>query len=156
VRTIMADAAKNGLPGDHHFYISFDTRAEGVEMSPRLRAQYPEEITIILQHQFWDLAVTEENFSVGMSFGGVPEKLTVPFDAIKGFFDPSVQFGLQFETILTQSEDGAPVAAENNAETKIGAAPRPLPDPANPEAAEAKGEKPAGADIVRFDRFRKK
>jgi uncharacterized protein len=99
VRHVLADAAKNGLPGDHHFYISFDTGAEGVRISPRLREQYPEEITIILQHQFWDLSVNEEGFEVGLSFGGVPERLVVPFAAIKGFFDPSVQFGLQFETI---------------------------------------------------------
>ena len=99
VRNVLADAAKKGLPGDHHFYISFDTQAEGVRMSDRLRAQYPEEMTVILQHQFWDLAVNEQGFEVGMSFGGIPEKLAIPFDAISGFFDPSVQFGLQFEEI---------------------------------------------------------
>ncbi len=97
VRNVLADAAKKGLPGDHHFYISFDTQADGVRMSDRLRAQYPEEMTVILQHQFWDLAVNESGFEVGMSFGGIPEKLAIPFDAISGFFDPSVQFGLQFE-----------------------------------------------------------
>ena len=99
MRNVLADAAKNGLPGEHHFYISFDTGAEGVRMSDRLREQHPQEITIILQHQFWDLAVTDEHFEVGLSFNGVPEKLVVPFAAVKGFFDPSVQFGLQFETI---------------------------------------------------------
>jgi len=99
VRNVLADAAKKGLPGDHHFYISFDTQADGVRMSDRLRAQYPEEMTVILQHQFWDLAVNEHGFEVGMSFGGIPEKLAIPFDAISGFFDPSVQFGLQFEEI---------------------------------------------------------
>ena len=99
VRNVLADAAKKGLPGDHHFYISFDTQADGVRMSDRLRAQYPQEMTVILQHQFWDLAVTEQGFEVGMSFGGIPEKLAIPFDAISGFFDPSVQFGLQFEEI---------------------------------------------------------
>lgn len=99
VRNVLADAAKKGLPGDHHFYISFDTQADGVRMSDRLRAQYPEEMTVILQHQFWDLAVNEQGFEVGMSFGGIPEKLAIPFDAISGFFDPSVQFGLQFEEI---------------------------------------------------------
>ena len=85
VRTVLADAAKNGLPGEHHFYISFDTRAEGVRLSPRMLAQYPEEMTIVLQHQFWDLMVTEDGFEVGLSFGGVPERLAVPFAAIKGF-----------------------------------------------------------------------
>jgi len=99
VRNVLTDAAKKGLPGDHHFYISFDTTADGVRMSDRLRAQYPEEMTVILQHQFWDLAVSDSGFEVGMSFGGIPEKLAIPFDAISGFFDPSVQFGLQFEEI---------------------------------------------------------
>ncbi|MBS0533830.1 MAG: hypothetical protein JSR72_07205 [Proteobacteria bacterium] len=105
VRNVLSDTAKKGLPGDHHFYISFQTHAEGVRLSDRLRAQYPEEMTIILQYQFWDLAVTEQGFEVGMSFGGIPEKLYVPFSAITGFFDPSVQFGLQFEEI---GEDQTP------------------------------------------------
>src|SRR6476661_2671412 len=99
VHSVLTDTAKKGLPGDHHFYISFDTHADGVRMSDRLRAQYPEEMTIILQHQFWDLKVGEEDFEVGLSFGGITERLTVPFEAINGFFDPSVQFGLQFETL---------------------------------------------------------
>jgi uncharacterized protein len=106
VRNVLTDAAKKGLPGDHHFYISFNTQADSVRMSDRLRAQYPEEMTVILQHQFWDLAVTEQGFEVGMSFGGIPEKLAIPFDAITGFFDPSVQFGLQFEQIAESQTDG--------------------------------------------------
>src|SRR5436853_5925988 len=89
VRRVLMDAAKNGLPGEHHFYISLDTRADGVRLSPRMLAEYPKEITIVLQHQFWDLVVTEEGFEVGMSFGGVPERVAVPFTAIKGFLDPS-------------------------------------------------------------------
>src|SRR3954451_23471259 len=99
VRTVLSDAAKNGLPGEHHFYISFDTRAENVQLSQRMRAQYPAEMTIVLQHQFWDLVVSDEGFEVGLSFGGVPERLVVPFAAIKGFADPSVQFAVQFEEI---------------------------------------------------------
>ena len=82
VRRVVADAAKNGLPGDHHFYISFDTRAPGVKLSPRLREQYPDEMAIVLQHQFWDLLVTENGLEVGLSFGGIPERLGVPFGAI--------------------------------------------------------------------------
>src|SRR5215471_856937 len=99
VRTVLSDAAKNGLPGEHHFYITFDTRAEGVALSQRMRTQYPAEMTIVLQHQFWDLAVGADTFEVGLSFGGVPERLRVPFAAIQGFVDPSVQFGLQFEPL---------------------------------------------------------
>src|SRR5262245_46332337 len=96
VRTVLNDAAANGLPGEHHFYISFDTRADGVQLSPRMLAQYPQEMTVVLQHQFWDLMVTEDGFEVGVSFGGIPERLAVPFAAVEGFFDASVQFGLQF------------------------------------------------------------
>ena len=83
------------MPGEHHFYISFNTEFPGVRISPRLREKYPEEMTIVLQHQFWDLAVTEHGFEVGLSFSNVPEKLYVPFEAVTGFFDPSVKFGLQ-------------------------------------------------------------
>lgn len=133
VRNVLTDAAKKGLPGDHHFYISFNTRADGVRMSDRLRAQYPEEMTVILQHQFWDLAVTEHGFEVGMSFGGIPEKLAIPFDAITGFFDPSVQFGLQFEQIAegdqkpdSKKPDGkkTQLTSVNTAETASKATPK--------------------------------
>ncbi len=117
VRNVLIDVAKNDrLPGDHHFYISFDTRADGVRMSDRLRAQYPEEITIILQHQFWGLAVHDTAFEVGLSFGGVPEKLNVPFAAINEFVDPSVQFGLRFEEILEGA--AVPDAADKPAKKK--------------------------------------
>ena len=104
VRTVMTDAAKKGLLGEHHFKISFDTTAPGVKMSPRLREQYPQEMTIVLQHQFWDLEVRDEDFEVGLSFSGMPERLRVPFEAITGFFDPSVEFGLQFATVTTGEE----------------------------------------------------
>src|SRR3954464_14837958 len=108
VRRVLADVAKVGaLPGEHHFYVTFDTRAPGVKLSARMREQYPEEMTIVLQHQFWDLAVSDAHFEVALSFNGISEKLHVPLDAIKGFFDPSVQFGLQFET-LTEAKDDAP------------------------------------------------
>lgn len=159
VRNVLTDAAKKGLPGDHHFYISFDTHADGVTLSDRLRAQYPEEMTVILQHQFWDLAVTDQGFGVGMSFGGVPEKLFVPFAAIRGFFDPSVQFGLQFEEI---AEGDAKPAASPSKKTRLpvsavpaAAAPTVVPTAADPEPP--KPDKPTGGgEVVRLDRFRKK
>jgi hypothetical protein len=167
VRTVLADTAKNGLPGEHHFYISFDTNADGVHMSARLREQYPQEMTIILQHQFWDLAVGDDSFEVGLSFGGVPERLTVPFEAVKGFFDPSVQFGLQFETIGEQPETD--VASDKRREKKPSAQkparakPKvpaaPVPAPANPSAvveAEQPDKPAGGGEVVRLDRFRKK
>jgi uncharacterized protein len=97
VRTILARVAKSGLPGEHHFYIAFNTAAPGVSMSPRLKAKYPEEMTVVLQHRFWDLTVTDERFDVKLTFDGIPERLVVPFAAIKVFFDPSVPYGLQFE-----------------------------------------------------------
>lgn len=97
VRKVLARTAKNGLAGDHHFYISFDTEAPGVTLSKRLKEKYPREMTIVLQHRFWDLIVTEERFEVKLTFDGIPERLVVPFAALKVFFDPSVRFGLQFE-----------------------------------------------------------
>ena len=112
VRRVLSDVAKTGsLPGEHHFYVTFDTRSPGVKLSPRLREQYPEEMTIVLQHQFWDLAVTDAHFEVALSFNGISEKLHVPLEAIKGFFDPSVQFGLQFET-ATEGPREIPAATE--------------------------------------------
>jgi hypothetical protein len=169
VRKVLMNAAKDGLPGEHHFYISFDTRAEGVRLSPRMRAQYPEEMTVVLQHQFWDLEVTENGFEVGVSFGGIPERVAVPFTAVKGFFDPSVQFGLQFEEMAdaedsSQAEETA--AAESNAtrplqeHKAIAPAAAAVPVAANPEPArapsDAEGDKSAGGEIVQLDRFRKK
>ncbi|GAB4067098.1 hypothetical protein KHC28_04940 [Ancylobacter sonchi] len=106
VRRVLTDVARDGLPGEHHLYVSFDTRAPGVRLSNRLKERYPEEMTIVLQHQFWDLVVTELFFEVGLSFNGIPERLHVPFDALKGFFDPSVKFGLQFEP--PSAEEAAP------------------------------------------------
>lgn len=167
VRKVLTDAAKSGLPGEHHFSISFKTDAEGVKMSPRLREQFPQEMTIILQYQFWDLKVTDTGFEVGLSFGGVPEKLAVPFAAIKSFFDPSVQFGLQFETIEAEAADTAapktpePVKPAADAETLAAveaqsASTKPAQaKPASAKAEEAASERPTG-EVVRLDRFRKK
>jgi hypothetical protein len=150
VRRVLQDAAKNGLPGEHHFFISFDTQAEGVRMSGRLREQYPKDMTIILQHQFWDLRVDDDHFEIGLSFGGVPERLVIPFAAIKGFFDPSVQFGLQFETVTIGEQEPSPEApAEQPTTTAKEAAPAPA------RSAEPEPAKP-GAEVVRLDRFRKK
>jgi hypothetical protein len=159
VRSVLADAAKNGLPGEHHFYIAFDTKAPGVRLSARLREQYPEEMTIILQHQFWDLAVGQDGFEVGLSFGGIPERLGVPFEAIKGFFDPSVQFGMQFEA---DTESAGEPAGTKQPDKAIAKPERPLavagPAEAKSEPPETgTGEQPAsGAEVVRLDRFRKK
>ena len=85
VRKVLTDAAREGLSGEHHFYVSFRTEAPGVRISQRLREKYPQDMTIVLQHQFWDLGVTEHTFEVGLSFSGVPERLLVPFDALTGY-----------------------------------------------------------------------
>ncbi|MFE1603064.1 SspB family protein [Methylobacterium sp. ID0610] len=105
VRKVLGDAAREGLAGEHHFYVSFRTDYPGVRISQRLREKYPQDMTIVLQHQFWDLGVTEHSFEVGLSFSGVPERLLVPFEAVTGFFDPSVQFGLKFELGDGQASD---------------------------------------------------
>jgi uncharacterized protein len=134
VRKILGDAVKNGLSGDHHFYISFRTDFPGVRLSNRLREKYPQEMTIILQHQFWDLGVTEHAFEVGLSFSGIPERLLVPFEAVTGFFDPSVQFGLKFEVSETAQErqDDPSVATTVNRSAR-GAASEPAEiTPKNP------------------------
>src|ERR1700693_958010 len=83
IRRVLVDAAVKGLPGDHHFFITFDTRAEGVRVSARLRSSYPEDMTIVLQHQFWDLAVDDDHFEVGLAFNGIPERLHIPLKAVK-------------------------------------------------------------------------
>jgi hypothetical protein len=155
VRKVLTDTAKSGLPGEHHFSISFLTNAEGVKVSPRLREQFPQEMTIILQYQFWDLKVTDQAFEVGLSFGGVPEKIAVPFAAIKSFFDPSVQFGLQFETIETEAEAEAAPAAAAPAEIQAPVAEAPAAEDAKPQPAAAAPDRPSG-EVVRLDRFRKK
>ncbi|CAN1722935.1 Stringent starvation protein B [Hyphomicrobium sp. 1Nfss2.1] len=108
VRAVLSQAAKSGLPGDHHFYISFDTAASGVVLSKRLKEKYPSEMTIVLQHRFWDLAVNEDEFEVKLTFDGIPERLVVPYTAIRVFFDPSVRYGIQFE-----DPDAAPEGSES-------------------------------------------
>ena len=178
IRSVLTEAATKGLPGEHHFFITFDTRAEGVQISPRIKASYPQEMTIVLQHQFWDLKVTEDDFEVGLAFNGIPERLHVPLKAVKAFQDPSVQFGLQF---TVEPEAGAaaepPAPAVDRRKAKPAAKQDAKPDLAKPEATksetskpepkaepkrdqEDKGKKdePAGTsgEVVRLDRFRKK
>jgi hypothetical protein len=176
VRDVLSEAARNkGMPGEHHFFITFDTTAEDARLSDRLRAQYPEEMTIVLQHQFWDLKVTDDAFEVGLSFGGVAERLLVPFDAIKAFSDPSVQFTLQFETLAEAPDEDIDEAEEGDTPSQPSQGKHPEPArkqpsgtsvPASPLPARAESEnapdqpdKPGdkgGAEVVRLDRFRKK
>jgi hypothetical protein len=167
VRKVLSEVARTGLPGEHHFFVTFATRAPGVRVSSRLLAQYPEEMTIVLQHQFWDLNVTEHAFEVGLSFNNIPERLLVPFTAIKAFADPSVQFGLQFEIAKIAPEtDEEPAAAEPAKPVAVAPvtelAPQPAPAP-QPATAAAEGEEESeaetaapAAEVVSLDAFRKK
>src|SRR4051812_12277239 len=98
VREVLRRVSITGLPGEHHFFISFSTNYPGVKISDQLKGKYPKEITIVLQHQFWDFRIEDHQFHVTLSFNGVPEKLTVPFAALTAFADPSIKFGLQFQT----------------------------------------------------------
>jgi hypothetical protein len=164
LRRVLADVARNGLPGEHHFYVTFDTCAPGLKISERLRTEHPEEMTIVLQHQFWDLTVTDQAFEIGLSFKGIPERLLIPFEAVKGFFDPSVQFGLQFATLAASEPAAAPVEAEDTKrrESKPAIAPAAepklaLPAQAPADAGETEPRPPGqGGEVVRLDRFRTK
>jgi hypothetical protein len=163
VRTVLGDVAKKGLPGEHHFKITFNTTAPGVRLSDRMRAQYPEAMTIVLQHQFWDLHVDDNAFEVGLSFGGVPERLAVPFEAVTAFYDPAVQFGFQFETLEAgaASEATAPtidkpavspaLPAESSKPSSL-----PAPSGAKPADPPPRPDGGSGGEVVRLDRFRKK
>ena len=117
VRSILEDTAKDGLPGDHHFYVAFRTQAEGVDIPAHLRARFPEEMTIVLQHKFWGLKVEGDHFQIGLSFNRKPEFLTIPFAAITGFVDPSVQFALQFQD--DSSEDDTASDSEPNSDHDV-------------------------------------
>jgi uncharacterized protein len=136
VREALARAASSGLPGAHHFYITFRTRFPGLAIPDYLWQQYPDEMTVVLEHQFWDLEVSEQCFSVTLSFQNKPERLTIPFDAITAFADPAVKFGLQFQPVPCENVD----------------LPAPSPAPAG-KAAEKVGK---AADVVALDAFRKK
>ncbi len=108
VRAVLSQIVKTGLPGEHHFYISFMTQAPGVILSKRLKEKYPHEMTVVLQHRFWDLIISEDRFEVKLTFDGIPERLVIPYLSIKVFIDPSVKFGLQFEDASSDRETPAP------------------------------------------------
>ena len=138
VRDALRRAVEHGLPGNHHFYLTFKTRAPGVEIPSYLVERYPDEMTIVVQFQYWNLEVEDQRFSVMLSFNDVRERLVVPFEALSGFADPSVQFGLQFQ------DSGAADAGD------------PDPDPSPPEGG---GDAPAdggSGEVVSLDHFRKK
>ncbi len=137
VRRVLEQVAEHGLPGEHHFYIGFRTSFPGVEVPRFLRDQFPEEVTVILQHQFWGLDVTSEDFSVLLAFGGSKQRLTVPFAALTAFADPSANFGLRFEATPAVTSESAP---EPPAEEEKPA----VPEPSRP------------GEVIRFDRSRRR
>ncbi len=173
VRRVLGDAARNGLPGEHHFNVSFKTQAAGVVVPAAMRQKYPDEMTIILQHEFWDLSVDADGFEVSLNFSRKPERLKIPFDAIVGFSDPSVPFGFKLEPREQQPASGpvmAPPPRERQGQGPHKAQPAPLPAPApasaKPAATGGKGssggeatktpEAGEAAKVVSIDAFRKK
>jgi uncharacterized protein len=137
VRRVLAQVAEQGLPGEHHFYVGFRTGHPGVEVPRFLRDQYPEEMTIILQHQFWELDVAEDAFSVVLSFGGNRHRLRVPFAALTAFADPEAQFALRFAEVPRTAPAVEPEVL-------------PAEEPAEPSQPAGKGE------VLRFDPSRKR
>ena len=165
VRKVLADAARHGLAGDHHFNIAFKTQAPGVVAPAAVKQRFPDEMSIILQHEFWDLVVREDAFEVSLNFSRRPERLTVPFDSITGFTDPSVPFGFKLEPrVSEQASTPAPVAEEKEAPPRPATAkPAPVKPPAQPASAPKsarsaeKSAEPAGeTKVVSIDAFRKK
>ena len=153
-RQALAFTAEEGLPGEHHFYLSFRPRAEGVRVPPFLRDQYPGEMTVVLQNQFWDLVVDEEAFSVSLTFGGSRQRLFVPFAALTAFADPTAQLALRFEPPSQEGTGAEAGGAATGAGTADDAGAR---DETSGEASEAAAPPVAdGSNVVRLDRFRKK
>lgn len=144
VRKVLANVARDGLPGEHHFYITFRTHARGVRLSTRMRERYPDEMTIILQHQFWNLSVTDHAFEVGLSFQNAPELLLIPFEAVTRFSDPSVEFDLKFELEDETAETGA-----NDAGTPGAAKGGPGTLELAPTLTAVKTEAPSGPQTAR-------
>jgi hypothetical protein len=145
----LAYAAAEGLPGGHHFYLTFRTDHPNTVIPKRMLAQYPQEMTIVLQHQFWDLKVDEAagEFSVGLTFGGVPTTVHVPFAAVTGFADPQVRFGLKFRPLMPEAETAAPAAEPAPAPAAA------LPAPTEPQEAPPASETP---QVVSLDAFRRR
>ena len=176
MRKVIGEVAKTGLPGEHHFFITFLTKAPGVRISSRLHERYPEQMTIVLQYQYWDLKVSDSHFEVGLSFSDIPEKLVVPFSAVRGFYDPSVNFELEFdvksEVENTESASGEVTPLATVEPEKAKKPKRPAKKPAaksknankkdskpdkqdKPEETVESEDSAKGADVVSLDAFRK-
>lgn len=160
IRKVLSEVAKAGLPGDHHFFITFLTHAEGVKISSRLKERYPEQMTIILQHQFWDLCVTDSQFEVSLSFGDVAEKLIIPFSAVQVFYDPAAAFEAAFD--LPPSTEASTIEPTNEkllSTKKLRKSTQKVDKDRSqqPEATanHALGAPKPVADVVSLDAFRK-
>ncbi len=155
VKEALIHVDKFGLPGEHHFFISFQTNFPGVSISPQLKSRYPEEITIVVQHQFWDLKITDKLFSIMLSFNNIPEKLVVPFDALTAFADPSIKFGLQFHGKQFAANNGVDEAVSCPATGRTGHEKPPMAafeeELPTEEAEAANDEK-----VVSLEAFRKR
>ncbi len=164
VRKVLADAVRNGLVGDHHFNIAFKTHAPGVVAPPAVKQRFPDEMSIILQHEFWDLVVTQDAFEVSLNFSRKPERLIVPFDSITGFTDPSVPFGFKLEPRVSEpAASPTPALEEKKAPGPALAKPaavkspaQPAPVPKSPQRAEKPAEPSGETKVVSIDAFRKK
>jgi uncharacterized protein len=161
VRKVMGEVARTGLPGNHHFFITFVTGAPGVRISSRLREKYPEQMTIVVQHQYWDLEVSDSHFEIGLSFGDVPERLSIPFLAVRGFYDPSVSFELEIDDKLEpegkQAETApTPLLAPDKAKAKLETVKAKAETKKPAVDAEEGGDAKPVADVVSLDSFRKK
>ena len=165
VRKVLADTARNGLVGEHHFNIAFKTQAPGVVAPVAVKQRFPDEMSIILQHEFWDLVVREDAFEVSLNFSRKPERLIVPFDSITGFTDPSVPFGFKLEPRVSEPASRAPPVEEEKGTTQGPAPAKPAPvkpsaQPAATRKSAQNAEKPtepAGeTKVVSIDAFRKK
>ncbi len=170
IRKVLEEVQRTGLPGQHHFFITFQTAYPGVRLTTRMMERYPDEMTIVIQHSYWNLEVTETGFEIDLSFDDIRERLRIPFDAVRGFYDPSVKFGLQFdatpmaalpkpESTETETAAKAPTAISTAAPKLQGMKAKTSADTKIAKATEkATDEKPseAGADVVSLDAFRKK
>ncbi|MEW7006504.1 MULTISPECIES: SspB family protein [unclassified Lentilitoribacter] len=153
-KVLIETAAAGQLPGEHHFFITFLTTAPGVRISSALQERYPDQMTIVVQHQFWELKVTDTLFEIGLSFSDQPEKLVVPFSAIRGFYDPSVNFELEFDNLITEEEQASEDQADADVQT-LETKPVVIEDKTSDDDDE-KEQGDASADVVSLDAFRKK
>lgn len=173
IKRVLEEVMNCGLPGEHHFFITFDTNHPGVRLSKRMKERYPEDMTIVIQHTYWDLEVNEGSFKIDLSFDDIRERLKIPYDSVKGFFDPWVKFGLQFEAVHGDEESSPehlPVKSSprelsvvepekkpaKSAPKKKTRAKKKIKDAVKENASADADKKTEGAEVVSLDSFRKK